>query len=72
MAFAAPSLHQGLAREEPVVGGIEAGGTKFVCAIGRGPGPLLRARKEFPTGNDPRQTMRNVIEWLDAAAGFFD
>lgn len=29
-------------------GGIEAGGTKFVCAIGTGPGDL-RARVEFPT-----------------------
>jgi|GEM_PF-5255091 predicted NBD/HSP70 family sugar kinase len=66
MAFDAASTHQGLAHEAPVVGGIEAGGTKFVYAIGSGPGPLLRARREFPTGNDPGQTMREVIEWLDA------
>lgn len=30
-------------------GGIEAGGTKFVCAVGSGPGDALLARREFPT-----------------------
>ena len=60
MAFDTASIHQCLAYEAPVVGGIEAGGTKFVCAIGSGPGPLLRARRQFPTGNDPGQTMREI------------
>jgi fructokinase len=32
----------------PLYGGIEAGGTKFVCAVGTGPGHLL-AETRFPT-----------------------
>jgi predicted NBD/HSP70 family sugar kinase len=32
-----------------VWGGIEAGGTKFVCAVGSGPGGLLLDRQEFAT-----------------------
>ena len=32
----------------PLYGGIEAGGTKFVCAIGSGPGDIL-AEERFPT-----------------------
>lgn len=36
----------------PLVAAIEAGGTKFVCAIGNGPGTGLRVRQQFPTGDD--------------------
>lgn len=43
-------------------GGIEAGGTKFVCAVGTPPGRLSR-RTEFPT-TTPKET-------LDAAVQFF-
>ncbi|HNT54488.1 MAG TPA: ROK family protein [Anaerolineaceae bacterium] len=43
-------------------GGIEAGGTKFVCAIGRGPGDILTETR-FPT-TTPAET-------LGAAVNFF-
>jgi fructokinase len=42
-------------------GGIEAGGTKFVCGVGTGPEDLVRI--EFPT--------TNPTETLDAAIDFF-
>ena len=42
-------------------GGIEAGGTNFVCAAGSGPGDLIR--EEFPTTN-PRET-------IERCAAFF-
>lgn len=46
----------------PVVGAVEAGGTKFVCAVGSGPDRLL-ARTTFPT-MDPGET-------LERTAAFF-
>jgi fructokinase len=43
-------------------GGIEAGGTKFVCAIGTGPDDI-RARVQFPT-TTPDETIGNSIAWF--------
>jgi len=43
-------------------GGIEAGGTKFVCAVGTGPGDL-RAETRFPT-RGPRETIRRAIAFF--------
>ena len=40
-------------------GGIEAGGTKFVCAVGTGPDDL-RAEIRFPT-TTPEETMGRAI-----------
>lgn len=51
-------------REHAVVGAIEAGGTKFVCAVGRGPGDGILARARFDTGDDPLRVMRGVTSWL--------
>ncbi len=48
----------------PLVGAIEAGGTKFVCAVGTGPAAGLLARKQFDTGDDPQTLLRSVSEWL--------
>src|ERR1700722_17535237 len=45
-------------------GGIEAGGTKFVCAVGTGPHDL-RARAEFPT-TTPDVTLGCVLEFFKA------
>lgn len=45
--------------------GIEAGGTKFVCALGSGTGPGLRQRAELPT-TDPEVTLGLVADWLSA------
>jgi fructokinase len=50
---------------EPRVGAIEAGGTKFVCAVGTGPGAGLLARTQFPTGTDPRALMDQVVAWFE-------
>lgn len=45
-----------------LVGAIEAGGTKFACAVGSGPEDLVRA--EFPTGSDPQQVLTQATDWL--------
>lgn len=49
-----------------LVGAIEAGGTKFVCAIGSGPGNGLMASAQFATGDDPARLMRDVAAWFSA------
>jgi len=46
----------------PVYGGIEAGGTKFVCAIGEQSGALL-SRTEFPT-TTPLETIGRAVEFF--------
>lgn len=48
-------------------GGIEAGGTKFVCAIGSGPGDLL-AETSFPT-TSPDETLAEAVRFFREAAG---
>lgn len=45
-----------------LVGGIEAGGTKFVCAVGTGPDDL-RAVTRFPT-TTPAETIGRVVEFF--------
>jgi fructokinase len=52
-----------------LVGGIEAGGTKFVCAIGDG-SPRLLVRETFPT-QSPEETMADAIAFFrrHASAG---
>jgi fructokinase len=46
----------------PLFGGIEAGGTKFVCAVGTGPDDL-RAETRFPT-NIPEETIGQAITFF--------
>jgi len=46
----------------PLWGGIEAGGTKFVCAVGSGPDDL-RAEARFPT-TTPAETIGQAIEFF--------
>lgn len=43
-------------------GGIEAGGTKFVCMIGNGPDDI-KAEIQFPT-TTPEQTLKNTIDFF--------
>jgi fructokinase len=47
-------------------GGIEGGGTKFVCAVGTGPGAGLLARASFETKVGPAALFARVIEWFRA------
>ncbi len=51
-------------RHDVLAGAIEGGGTKFVCAVGRGPHDL--SRTEFPTGNNPLRVLAQVTDWLSA------
>ena len=48
----------------PIFGALEAGGTKFVCAVGSGPGMQLLERTQFSTGEVPARLMSNVAEWF--------
>jgi fructokinase len=52
---------------ERVYGGIEAGGTKFVCIIGTGPDDLC-AETVFPT-TTPEETIRQVIDFFNGYSG---
>jgi fructokinase len=46
----------------PLYGGIEAGGTKFVCAIGTGPDDI-RAEERFPT-TTPEESLSQAIAFF--------
>ena len=50
----------------PSFGAVEAGGTKFVCAVGTGPEDL-QARTEFPT-TSPAETVGRVVEFFGEQA----
>lgn len=45
-----------------LVGAIEAGGTKFVCAVGIDPQDL--SRTEFPSGDNPDHLLSEVTHWF--------
>lgn len=51
-------------RDDAFVGAIEAGGTKFVCAVGTGPGDRILSKKSFWTGDHPDQLLAKVTGWL--------
>jgi fructokinase len=44
-------------------GGIEAGGTKFVCSVAEGPG-AVRAEVRFPT-TTPEETLQNAVNFFN-------
>ncbi len=46
----------------PLYGGIEGGGTKFICAVGTGPNHIL-AETRFPT-TTPQETMSQVVDFF--------
>jgi fructokinase len=50
----------------PLLGGIEAGGTKFVCAVGDAP-QAIRASTEIPT-TIPAETLAQVIDFFQSFA----
>jgi len=51
-------------KQDIFVGAIEAGGTKFVCAVGSGPGEQLIEREQFPTSPDPSIVLEQAAQWL--------
>jgi fructokinase len=53
----------------PLYAGVEAGGTKFVCGVGRGPQDILRAHR-IPTGA-PDETLREVIAFFKTCEAEF-
>ena len=57
-------LARGLMADLPLYGGIEAGGTKFVCALGTGPDDI-RAITQFATGA-PQDTLSRAISFFRA------
>jgi fructokinase len=48
-----------------LLGGIEAGGTEFVCAVAELPGTDLVTRRTIPT-TTPEETIRSVVEFLSS------
>jgi len=52
-------------RMDPVYGAVEAGGTKFVCMVGTGPGDM-RERIRFPT-TTPQASVREMLDFLRTA-----
>ncbi len=48
---------------KPLLGGIEAGGTKFVLAVGHSPTEIIE-RHEIPT-RDPATTLTEVGDWFE-------
>lgn len=48
---------------KPLLGAIEAGGTKFVCAVGTGPDDIEEIR--FPTGQ-PDETLQQAVDFFAA------
>ena len=49
--------------EEPLLGGVELGGTKCVCLIGTREG-AIRAQTQVPTGRDAAATLRQIEDVL--------
>ena len=49
-------------KKESLYGGVEAGGTKFVCAVGCGPDDLL-AEESFPT-TTPEETLGRTVAFF--------
>lgn len=56
-----------MSAEAPLIAAIEAGGTKFNCAVGRGPGEILEATR-IPT-TTPQETLETVGRFLSGAKG---
>jgi fructokinase len=50
-----------------IYGGVEAGGTKFVCIVAAGPQNIL-AETRFPT-TDPEETLRRTVDFFKREAG---
>ena len=51
-----------MTKREPLCGAVEAGGTKFVCMVGTGPGDM-REQIRFPT-TTPESTLRETVDFF--------
>ena len=51
-----------------LIAGIEAGGTKFICAVGRNDDEIHKnmIKTKVMTSDQPDQTLGDVIKWLEA------
>lgn len=56
----------GVAPPGPLLGGVEAGGTKFVCVIGRGP-DAIEARQRIEVA-EPGRTIGAAVRFFEGAA----
>jgi fructokinase len=56
-----------MSRDIPLYGAIEAGGTKFVCALGHADGTIV-AESRLPT-TDPSATLSAMVEFLRQGSG---
>jgi fructokinase len=52
-----------MSRSQPLLGGVELGGTKCICLIGTAHDDI-RARRSIPTGNDPSATLGLIEQTL--------
>jgi fructokinase len=62
MADHTQPTHRPPLRGRPLLGGIEAGGTKFLCAVGLSPDRILRERR-IPT-TTPDETLREAMAFF--------
>jgi fructokinase len=51
---------------DPLLGGVELGGTKCIGLLGTGPGDI-RTRTAIPTGDDPEATLSRIQQFLREA-----
>ena len=54
--------------DEPLIAGVELGGTKCIAVLARGREIVQRA--QWPTGDDPAATLGPIAAWLAAAPPF--
>jgi fructokinase len=52
---------------QPLLGGIELGGTKCICSIGTAPGDI-REHIAVPTGSDPQKALHRIVDQMSAWA----
>jgi fructokinase len=55
---------------DPIYGGLEAGGTKFVCAVGRAPDGVLEEARFATRG--PEETLADALSFFRAAKTKYD
>ena len=53
-----------MTEQQPLLGGVELGGTKCVCLIGTGPGDI-RAQVSIPTGDNAAATLARISATFD-------